>query len=200
MLGGSATVPPADAFSGVAFILNLAMRMTDPERRALREDIEKLIEAGRRAEHAIAELHHREQAQSFLLSPRHRYGRRCRIHGEQLDRAVRHHCSGSGAGRLRLCRSIVKTSRKFPDRHAKCPATPVGQRARAFALGPRKPKADSFLTRRAASRPHVGYHPRFFRGAALLGVARISLCCVPTPWCERAGSPSRCSAARIERA
>ena len=61
MLGGSATVPPADAFSGVAFILNLAMRMTDPERRALREDIEKLIEAGRRAEHAIAELHHREQ-------------------------------------------------------------------------------------------------------------------------------------------
>jgi len=62
MLGGSATVPPADAFSGVAFILNLAMRMTDPERRALREDIEKLIEAGRRAEHAIAELHHREQA------------------------------------------------------------------------------------------------------------------------------------------
>jgi hypothetical protein len=62
--GASVSAPPVDAFSAAEFVVRIVGRMTDPERRALREDLEKLLEAGRAARHALAELHEREQAMS----------------------------------------------------------------------------------------------------------------------------------------
>jgi hypothetical protein len=51
----SSSATDAGAISGAEFILNLAMRMTDPERRAFREEAERWLEASRKYEAARRE-------------------------------------------------------------------------------------------------------------------------------------------------
>jgi hypothetical protein len=62
MFGGGGSVgvvADSAAVSGAEFILNLAMRMTDPERRAFREEAERWLEAGR--EYAATSKAHAER-------------------------------------------------------------------------------------------------------------------------------------------
>jgi hypothetical protein len=59
--GGSVSAPAADAaaFSGVQMLLNIISLLTDRQRVAA--DIERWLEAGKKASHALAELKKHEQ-------------------------------------------------------------------------------------------------------------------------------------------
>jgi hypothetical protein len=91
MFGGLVTVQSADAFGVVDLIVWIASRMTDPERRAFREEAEKWLEAGKKL--AIARAEHDEK-ERLIAEREERVAKReqnvaaAEVHAEGLGRAA----------------------------------------------------------------------------------------------------------------